>query len=58
VEFDANGSSIILADTDAVIRLYGENFSEDSQIRFVNGLKDRGEICDGDVIFPVHPVKV
>ncbi|KAK2712702.1 hypothetical protein QYM36_011403 [Artemia franciscana] len=57
VEFDANGSSIILADTDAVIRLYGENFSEDSQIRFVNGLKDRGEICDGDVIFPVHPVK-
>jgi len=45
-EGGSNGISIILADNEATVRLYGERFSKNTIIRFVTEEGARGSDCD------------
>lgn len=45
VNYDEKGISVILADSGAVIRLFGDRFTKHTIIRFVTEMRTRGEDC-------------
>ncbi|XP_057381490.1 unextended protein-like [Daphnia carinata] len=46
VSYDANGTPIVQAGKPVTVRLFGDDFNQDSQFRFVVTARQRGDDCD------------
>ncbi|XP_032796850.2 unextended protein [Daphnia magna] len=46
VTYDADGTPIVQAGKPVTVRLFGDDFSQDSQFRFVMTARQRGDDCD------------